>query len=230
MVQKGTILIADDEPDIVSFMQQYLEDEGYDVITAYNGYEVLKRVEDSPDLIILDVMMPGMDGLSVCSTIRERVHCPILLLTARTSDRDKVQGFAAGADDYIVKPFGMEVLMARIEAHLRREQRGKRPIRQTSFGEVTIDYVRREVYIAHQMLSLTPKEFDVIQLLSLSPGQVFTRDQIYERVWGYDAIGDDTTVTEHVKRIRQKLSKETPKSYIETVWGVGYKWGLNARR
>ncbi len=217
------LLIVDDEQGIVDMMKSYFERQ-YDVLTAYNGREAMVRAAQKPDLILLDINMPGMDGLTVCQNIREYVSCPILFLTARVESSDKIIGFQAGADDYIVKPFDLDELAARVAAHLRRERRRQESGSVRFFGELAIDYSGRSVMIGGEQISLSRKEFDIVELLSLNAGQVFDRERIYERVWGIDGDGNSDTVMEHVRKIRAKLAEHTMHSYIDTVWGCGYKW------
>ncbi len=217
------LLIVDDEQGIVDMMKSYFERQ-YDVLTAYNGREAMVRAAQKPDLILLDINMPGMDGLTVCQNIREYVSCPILFLTARVESSDKIIGFKAGADDYIVKPFDLDELAARVAAHLRRERRRQESGSVRFFGELAIDYSGRSVMIGGEQVSLSRKEFDIVELLSLNAGQVFDRERIYERVWGIDGDGNSDTVMEHVRKIRAKLAGHTMHSYIDTVWGCGYKW------
>lgn len=218
------ILIADDEKDIVSMLSAFFENKGYFVLTAGNGTEAMKQAERQPDIILLDVNMPGPNGLEVCRKIRDYVSCPILFLTACMEDRDKVAGFAVGGDDYIVKPFSLVELEARVSAHLRREARHGCGAKVKFSGELVIDYSERCMYYAGDNLGLVKKEFDIVELLSQNPGQVFDRERIYERVWGYDSEGDSAVVTEHIRRIRSKIGTHTDRSYIDTVWGCGYKW------
>jgi DNA-binding response OmpR family regulator len=177
-----------------------------------------------PDIILLDINMPGMDGLEVCQRIRMHVNCPILFLTAKVSEQDKINGLMIGGDDYIIKPFSIDELGARVKAHLRREARSniKEKIKFTQ--ELTINYSERSVYYKDEEVALTKTEFDILELLSMNKGQVFDKERIYEKLWGYDSEGDSAIVTEHIRRIRLKLSKYTEKPLIETVWGVGYKW------
>jgi len=218
------LLIADDEPDIVTMLRGFFEGKGYQVFTAANGTEALKQVERQPDIILLDIGMPRMDGLEFCRRIRSHVTCPILFLTARVEDSDKVKGFAAGGDDYILKPFSLVELEARVGAHLRREARHGSQARIKFSGELTIDYLERCLYFGDRRLVPAKKEFDIIELLSQNAGQVFGRERIYERVWGYDSAGDSSVVAEHIRRIRTKIAAYTHRAYIETVWGAGYKW------
>lgn len=217
------LLIADDEPGIVDMMKSYFSPD-YDVLTAYSGEEAVFKTALNPDLILLDINMPKMDGLSVCQKIREYVSCPILFLTARVESSDQIAGFQAGADDYIVKPFDLEELKARIEAHLRREIRHRSSHTVRFFGEMAVDYAARSVTVRGEDISFSRREFDIIELLSLNAGQVFDRERIYERIWGLDGEGNSDTIMEHVRKIRSKLAEHTKEQYIETVWGCGYKW------
>ncbi|WP_273844986.1 response regulator transcription factor [Rubrobacter calidifluminis] len=227
--RKGTILVVDDERDVVGFVRDVLEDEGYRVIPAFDGEEAIEEARrSSPDLVLLDIMMPKVDGYTVCRALREEMEIPIILLTARQSETDKVLGFGMGADDYVVKPFGTRELIARVEAHLRRERRllsRREGAPAVAFGGLSIDMIRREVRYLGKRVPLTRREFDLVRFLALHPRQVFSREQIYDRVWEMDSMGSLETVTEHVKRVRKKLAEAAPEtSYIETVWGVGYRW------
>jgi len=220
---KETILIVDDERGIVDMMSTYFSPQ-YEVLTAYSGEEAIKKAEKQPDLILLDINMPGIDGLTVCQTIRQHITCPILFLTARIESADKISGFQAGADDYIVKPFDLDELAARIAAHLRREQRRNSQSIVRFFGELAVDYSARTVAVNGESVALSKREFDILELLSLNAGQVFDRERIYETVWGIDGDGNSDTVMEHIRKIRAKLAAHTLHSYIGTVWGCGYKW------
>ena len=217
------LLIVDDEKGIVDMMAGYFAPQ-YDVLTACSGQEALQKVSAGPDLILLDINMPGLDGITVCREIREYVTCPILFLTARVESADKIDGFRAGADDYIVKPFDLDELGARIEAHLRREQRRQGSMTVRFFGELAVDYAARTVMVNGELVSLSKREFDIMALLSLNAGQVFDRERIYERIWGIDGEGSSDTIMEHIRKIRAKLAAHTLHGYIETVWGCGYKW------
>ena len=218
------IMIVDDEPGIVDVVQRYFALSGYEVIAAQSGEEALKKISCRPDLILLDINMPGLNGLEVCARIRAHVSCPILFLTARIERSDKIVGFQAGGDDYIVKPFDMEVLGARVEAHLRREQRRTTSVTVRFFGELAVDYTGRTVSICGEAVKLSKREFDIVELLSMHQGQVFDRERIYETVWGMDGDGSSGTVIEHIRKVRAKLHVKTLHNYIETVWGVGYRW------
>jgi len=220
---KQKLLIVDDEPGIVELMKAYFAPE-YDVLTARDGPEAVRKAGGQPDLILLDINMPGMDGLEVCRAVREHVSCPILFLTARVESADKIAGFRAGADDYIVKPFDLPELSARVAAHLRRERRRQGRAALGLFGELAVDYSARSVTVGGQAVVLSRREFDILELLSLNPGQVFDRERIYESVWGIDGEGSSDTVMEHIRKIRAKLAAHTAHPYITTVWGCGYKW------
>lgn len=218
------ILLVDDELGIISILKNYFRIEGYQVYTAINGTEALKKASVNPDIILLDINMPEIDGLTVCERIREQISCPILFLTARIETNDKIKGFSVGADDYIVKPFDLDELGARVAAHLHRENRKQEQGILRFFGEMAIDYTKRETTIGKTPIILSKKEFDIVELLSMNSGQVFDRERIYEAVWGIDGDGNSDTIMEHIRKIRAKLAAHTLHSYIETVWGVGYKW------
>ena len=218
------ILIVDDEKDIVAMLGSFFESKGFFVLSAANGAEALKQVERQPDIILLDINMPELDGLEVCRRIRDYISCPILFLTARIEDTDKVKGFAVGGDDYIVKPFSLMELEARVRAHLRREARHNFEAQVRFSGDLTIDYAERCLFLAGKRVGLAKKEFEIVELLSQNPGQVFDKERIYERIWGYDSRGESSVVAEHIRRIRAKLAAHTDRIYIETVRGCGYKW------
>mgnify|MGYP001058692399 FL=1 len=217
------LLIVDDEKGIVDMLAGYFA-AWYDVLTAYSGGEALQKVAACSDLILLDINMPGMDGLAICRNIREYVTCPILFLTARVESADQIVGFRAGADDYIVKPFDLDELGARVAAHLRREQRRQGSMTVRFFRELAIDYGARTAAVNGVQVPFSRREFDIVELLSLNAGQVFDRERIYETVWGYDGEGNSDTIMEHIRKIRAKLAVHTRHSYIDTVWGCGYRW------
>lgn len=221
------LLVVDDEPDIVTMLKNYFELNGYDVLTAANGLEAVAQAEKQPDLILLDINMPDLDGIEVCLRIRDFVCCPILFLTARIDDADKIKGFGVGADDYIVKPFSMDELGARVAAHLRRERRQQKAAKVRFDDNLAIDYTERCLYYDGSPVALVKKEFDIIELLSQHRGQVFSKERIYELVWDYDSEGDASVVAEHIRRIRMKFKDAGMKPYIETVWGIGYRWAKN---
>lgn len=218
------ILVVDDEEGIITLLRDYFEINDYKVYTAQNGKEALEKISKNPDIILLDINMPEIDGIEVCSRIRDYISCPILFLTAKIENNDKINGFRVGADDYIVKPFDLEELGARVSAHLRREQRKSNHTKVNFYKDLVIDYEKRSIYIDNNQVSLSKKEFDILELLSMNPGQVFDRERIYDRIWGYDNDGNSDVIMEHIRKIRTKLSKYTLENYIETVWGAGYKW------
>ncbi|MCC0704470.1 MULTISPECIES: response regulator transcription factor [unclassified Clostridioides] len=218
------ILVVDDEEGITTLLKDYFEINDYEVYTAQNGKEALEKISKNPDIILLDINMPEIDGIEVCSRIRNYISCPILFLTAKIENNDKINGFRVGADDYIVKPFDLEELGARVSAHLRREQRKSNHTKVNFYKDLVIDYEKRSISIDNNQVSLSKKEFDIVELLSTNPGQVFDRERIYDRIWGYDKNGNSDVIMEHIRKIRIKLSRYTLDNYIETVWGAGYKW------
>lgn len=218
------LLIVDDEPDITAMLARYFTRAGYEVTTALNGREALEKVAQGPDMVLLDVNMPDMDGFAVCRQLRMHMDCPVLFLTARVEDADKLRGFASGGDDYVIKPFSIDELGARVAAHLRRESRRARIAEVCMDGRLAINYTNRTVAYDGQPLSFAKKEFDIIELLSQNPGQVFDKERIYECVWGYEGESDASVVAERIRRIRVRLAAAGAPSYIETVWGCGYKW------
>ena len=215
-----TIMVIDDEQMILDMLRDHFETEQYGVTTAKTSEEASRKLIDQPDIILLDINMPGMDGLELCRLIRDHVTCPILFLTARIEEADRVAGLRAGGDDYIMKPFSLAELTARVEAHLRRENRIQQKISVRGFGDIVVDYTARTVSRNGQVIELSKVEFDIVELLSLHPGQVFSREAIYEKVRGYDGTADNAVVKEHIRRIRNKLGAQN----IETVWGCGYRW------
>lgn len=220
----GKILIVDDEKGIVIMLKNYFEAHGYQAYSAFNGKEALDKISCQPDIILLDINMPEIDGLTVCQRIREHISCPILFLTARIETSDKIKGFDVGADDYIVKPFDVDELGARVEAHLRREARKNGQTILRFFGDMAIDYSKREIVIGQAPVTLSKKEFDIVELLSQNAGQVFDRERIYDIVWGLEGDGNSDTIMEHIRKIRAKFATLSLHSYIDTAWGVGYKW------
>ena len=218
------ILIADDEPDVVSLVQDYFELNGYHVMTAGDGLEAVEQASKKPDIILLDINMPHADGIEVCKRIRDHVSCPIVFLTARIEDSDKIAGFAAGGDDYIIKPFSLDELGARVAAHIRRDHRDNAKHDVLLCGDLAIDYSTKTVTAGGKNIELAKKEFQILELLSVNAGQVYDKERIYEKIWGYDAEGDSSVVAEHIRRLRAKLGKVGEDRHIETVWGIGYKW------
>jgi len=223
------ILVVDDEEKIRELVGEYLKREGFAVTHAGSGSEALERVRSSSfDAAVLDLMMPGLDGLEVCREIRKFSDLPVIMLTARGDEIDRVLGLELGADDYLVKPFSPRELVARVKAVLRRSRRGDSPPRARTLieaGGISIDEETREVSLDGQAVSLTPKEYELLLRLARHPGRVFTREQLLEQVWGYDFFGEARTVDTHITRLREKISRiRGDQQYISTVWGVGYKF------
>lgn len=218
------IMIIDDEVEILRMLERYFTLNDYEVITADGGQAALQTLKQQPDIILLDINMPDLDGLSLCKHIRDFVSCPILFLSANIEDRDKIKGFSAGGDDYIVKPFSVDELGARVAAHLRRENRSKAKTQVLFDNFFVIDYAQRAVYCKNEEIPLLKKEFDIIEVLSQNPGQVFDKERLYEAAWGLDGLGNNSVVAEHIRKIRAKFAAAGARQYIETVWGVGYKW------
>jgi len=218
------MLVIDDEIDIVSLLKDFFELEDFLVYTAYDGENALKKIDINPDIIILDINMPEMDGIEVCTKIRNFVSCPILFLTAKVEERDRIKGLMVGGDDYILKPFSIEELNARVKAHLRREERKTAKEKVKFLKEIVINYSDRKAFYRDNEINFTKTEFDILEILSMNSGQIFSKENIYEKLWGFDKDGDSSIITEHIRRIRKKLSKYTDDTIIETVWGVGYKW------
>lgn len=221
---KYKILIVDDDRELLKMLRSFFEIRGYTVITAEDGAAALKMTEINPDIILLDVNMPQIDGIQVCRRIRDKVSSPILFLTARVEEQDRVNGLLSGGDDYILKPFSLKELEARILSHLKREERHKAKSEHRFYGEMLIDYTAKTVQIGGQYLELTKLEYGIIEFLSMNPGIVFDKERIYEKVCGYDAEGDSRVITELIRRIRKKTGEQTNQEYIETVWGMGYRW------
>ena len=218
-----SVLVVEDESSIASFVALYLKNAGYTVRTAATGNEALAQFQAStPGLIVLDLMLPDIDGIEVCRRIRKTSDVPILMLTARDEDVDKIIGLEVGADDYLTKPFNPRELVARVKSILRRASPERRQVesKQLRHGDLLIDAGRREVRVGDEEIQLAPKEFDLLWELLDHRGLVLTRDQLLERVWGYTFAGDTRTVDVHVRQLRRKLGDASP---IVTVWGVGYK-------
>lgn len=224
------ILVVDDEVDIVDFIGDYLTGEGYEVVEAYNGVEALDKMRrDRPDLVILDVMLPRLDGFEVCKQMRAESTIPILMVTAKGSDVDKIVGLEIGADDYIPKPFNPRELVARVKAILRRTYRQDyQPDSQTALlkhEDLSIDIERRRVTIGDRVLELTMKEFDLLLFLMRNPGHVYSRDHLLDYVWGQNSFVGARTVDVHIRRLREQIEADASHpQYIQTVWGVGYKF------
>jgi DNA-binding response OmpR family regulator len=218
-----SVLVVEDETSIASFVALYLKNAGYTVKTAATGGEALKQVGvDQPSLVVLDLNLPDIDGIEVCRRIRKSADVPIIMLTARDEDVDKIIGLEVGADDYLTKPFNPRELVARVKSVLRRAAPDRKNLEsaQIQHGDLAVDAGRREVHVGDQEIQLAPKEFDLLWELLDHRGLVLTRDQLLERVWGYTFAGDTRTVDVHVRQLRRKLGDASP---IVTVWGVGYK-------
>ncbi|MCK4697066.1 MAG: response regulator transcription factor [Dehalococcoidia bacterium] len=224
------VLVVDDDAKTVELVRLYLKRDGYRVFTAYDGIEALRLARESrPDLIVLDLMLPGIDGLQVCRTLRAESDVPIIMLTARTTDRDKLTGLDLGADDYVTKPFSPRELAARVRAVLRRlpGERGPAEIKQ---GELTIDSHKHEASLAGSPLNLTPVEFKLLGILVKEPDRVFSRGQLIEKALGYDFEGFDRTIDVHILNLRRKLNvKDNHSVRIRTVYGTGYKLSIGEK-
>ncbi|WP_423800591.1 response regulator transcription factor [Neobacillus sp. SAB-20_R2A] len=223
------ILIIEDDKSIAELERDYLEIEGFSVEISFTGDAGLKQaLAEDFDLVLLDLMLPGVDGFQICKTIRTEKDIPILMVSAKKEDIDKIRGLGLGADDYIVKPFSPSELVARVKAHLSRYQRliGKVPQNDSILIRgLRIDQTSRRVYINDEEIIFTTKEFDVLTFLALNPNRVFSKEQLFERVWGLDSMGDISTVTVHIRRIREKIETDPSNpQYIETVWGAGYRF------
>ena len=220
------ILVVDDEVLLVKGIRFNLQNEGYEVITGSDGLEAVRLVqEQNPDLVILDVMMPNMDGMTACSKIRESSDVPIILLTAKTDDMDKLMGFDCGADDYLTKPFNILELKARIRALLRRTGTTKKQSvgNLLEIGGISLDLNARNAYRGGVLVDLTAKEFDVIEFLMRNPNRVYSREALLDTIWAYEYRSDIRTVDVHIRRLREKLEEEPAEpKYIMTKWGVGY--------
>lgn len=220
------VLLAEDDSKISNLIRMYLEKEGMQVVTARDGQEALRLFNsDNPDMVILDIMMPFVDGWEVLKKIREKSAVPVIFLTAKDAETDKVTGLEGGADDYVTKPFSPRELVARVKALLRRASglNTKEKESQIAFPGLVLDTEKRKVYLEGKEIKLTRKEYELLLFLAQSPGRPFNRDMLLTNVWGYDFFGDERTVDVHIKRIRQKLACGK-RTYISTVWGVGYKF------
>jgi two-component system alkaline phosphatase synthesis response regulator PhoP len=224
------VLVVDDDAKTVELVKLYLKRDGYNVIVAYDGVEGLRLAREShPDIVVLDIMLPGMSGLEVCRTLRSETEVPIIMLTARTTENDKLVGLDSGADDYVTKPFSPRELAARVRAILRRlpDESASRGPAEIKNGELTLNFDRHEAFLAGQPLSLTPIEFKLLGVLVKEPGRVFSRAQLIEKVLGYEFNGFDRTIDVHILNLRRKLeadSSQPASSYIKTVYGSGYKF------
>ncbi|WP_438496486.1 response regulator transcription factor [Paenibacillus sp. IHBB 3054] len=232
MQQRKRILIIEDEQDISRILKDYITLQGFDVHIADNGVDGLRLLETvQPDFIILDIMLPDANGIELCRQIRDKTRTPILILSARSSDTDKVLGLGFGADDYMTKPFSLSELVARIQAHLRRMESLGNPLPQDeliSIGTLTIDKKAYKVTQGGREISLSAKEFELLFFLAEHRNQVFSKSQLLDQIWGYTSFGDESTITVYIRRLREKLEADPSNpEYLKTVWGVGYKFNLD---
>ena len=227
---EGKILMVDDDKEIADLVEIHLKGEGYQVYKAYNGKEALEIFDaEEIDLAILDIMMPGMDGNEVCAKIRQTSTIPIIMLSAKDSESDKVSGLVNGADDYVTKPFNTSELIARVKAHLARYKRltasGTQENDVIEIRGLKIDKTARRVYINGVEKNFTTKEFDLLTFLASNPNHVYSKEELFKEIWEMESVGDIATVTVHIKKIREKIEESTAKpQYIETIWGVGYRF------
>jgi two-component system OmpR family response regulator len=227
---KQKILVIDDEENVCELVSLYFGKAGYDVFTAADGSDGIDKVRsERPDLVILDLMLPGMDGLDVCKELRKQSNIPIIMLTARTDEVDRVLGLEIGADDYVTKPFSPRELLARVKAVLRRAAYVPTPDEQQvlELPGLSVSRISREVVVGGNRIDLTPKEFDLLWYLASNRNRVFTREQLLEQVWAYQEFyGDERTVDQHIKRLRRKIETNGSPCRITTIWGVGYKFEI----
>ena len=222
------ILVADDDLNICELLRLYLEKEGFEVVMAHDGEEAVARFEsEKPSLILLDIMMPKLDGWQVCRQIRQKSDCPIIMLTAKGETFDKVLGLELGADDYVVKPFDTKEIVARIKAVLRRSGpagAAANEVKEVSYDKLVVNMTRYELKVDGKVVDAPPKELELLFHLASNPNRVFTRDQLLDEVWGFEYYGDSRTVDVHIKRLREKLEGVSDQWSLKTVWGVGYKF------
>lgn len=228
-----TVLVVEDDAPLADVVRLYLEDPAMKVEVAHDGRVGLQAFAAlRPDLVILDVMLPGLDGFEVCRRIRQESRVPVLMLSARSEEEDRVRGFELGADDYVVKPFLPRELVARVKAILRRASDGSlgEERERLVFDGLTVDRSQFQVLVGNQEVNLTPKEFDLLWLLASHPGRAFARDHLLERIWGYDYGGDAHTLEVHIGRLRDKLERRAPeRRWVRTVWGIGYRFDPSAQ-
>jgi DNA-binding response OmpR family regulator len=220
-----TVLVVDDEPIVRDVVVRYLRRDGFTTLEAGDGDHARRLIETGdPSLVVLDVMLPGTDGLELCRWIRGRSDLPVILLTARGEEADRIVGLELGADDYVTKPFSPRELAVRVRTVLRRSRGGATRPQRLAFGDVVIDGSSREVTKAGERVTLTAKEFDLLSFLASHPRQVFSRDQLMDRVWDYSAAVDTGTVTVHIRRLREKIEDDPAQpGHLQTVWGIGYR-------
>ena len=219
------ILMVDDDVNICELVRLYLEKEGYKVECAYDGESAVKKFKsENPDLVLLDIMLPKMDGVQVCRAIREQSDAPVIMLTAKGETFDKVLGFEMGADDYVVKPFEPRELIARVKAVLRRYNKKDDESKCVEYEGLSINLTTYQLTVDGEVMEIPPKEMELLYFLAAHPNRVYTREQLLEEVWGFDYFGDSRTVDVHVKRLREKLEGHEKNWTLKTVWGVGYKF------
>lgn len=233
-MDKKRILIIEDDVNIAALERDYLEANGFETLTEHNGSAGLKTALNNDfSCIIVDIMLPGMDGFEICRNIRKEKDVPLIIATAKKEDIDKIRGLGLGADDYIVKPFSPSELVARVSAHISRYERllskcGDSSVEKNDIvevGGIKIDKPARRVYVDGKEIILSNKEFDLLLFLASNPNVVFSRDQLFDRIWGFDSFGETSTVTVHINKLREKIEKDMSKpQYIETVWGAGYRF------
>ena len=232
MDNKKKILIVEDEESIAELEKDYLEINGFEVVIETEGTSALKRTDEEEfDMFILDLMLPGIDGFEICKNIREKSDKPVLMVSAKKDDIDKIRGLGLGADDYVTKPFSPSELVARVNAHMARYERligRKEELNDIiEIRGVKIDKTARRVYVNDEEKMLTTKEFDLLTFLAAHPNHVYTKEELFKEIWDMESIGDIATVTVHIKKIREKIEVDTSKpQYIETIWGVGYRFKM----
>jgi two-component system, OmpR family, response regulator len=225
MINKTKVLVIDDDVNICELIRLYLAKEGYDILTAYNGSKAVEAFKEfAPNIIVLDIMLPGIDGWQVCREVRKHSNIPIIMLSAKGETFDKVLGLELGADDYMVKPFEPKELVARVKAVLRRYEHKEPDTQEIIYPNLVINKSNYTVRINGKDVELPPKELELLFFLASNPNKVFTREQLLEHVWGFDFFGDSRTVDVHVKRLREKMELENQMWHLKTVWGVGYKF------
>ncbi len=222
---KNRVLVIDDDVNICELIKLYLEKEGYEIKTVYNGNRAISSFSEfAPDIVILDIMLPGADGWQVCRDIRKISDIPVIMLTAKGETFDKVLGLELGADDYIVKPFEPKELVARVKAILRRYNHSDKVFEEVVYPNLVINKSDYTLKVMGKTIDIPPKELELLFFLASNPNKVYTREQLLERVWGFDFYGDSRTVDVHIKRLREKIELRDQKWQLKTVWGVGYKF------
>ncbi len=223
----GRILVSDDDKNICELLRLYLEKEGYEVSVANDGTQAIAKFNaESPDMVLLDIMMPGLDGWQVCREIRKKSNCPIIMITAKGETFDKVLGLELGADDYVVKPFDTKEIVARIKAVMRRtgKNTSEGDVKEVRYDKLVVNMTKYELKVDGKIVDTPPKELELLYHLASNPNRVYTRDQLLDEVWGFEYYGDSRTVDVHIKRLREKLEGVSDQWSLKTVWGVGYKF------